>query len=317
MSEPVIPETGIGMLPMSNVERILAYMAGVEGVTLPEPESRVEAWLKYLAENGGGGGGEGTKNYNQLQNKPKINDVELAGNKSLDDLGIASAENLAEAQDDIDDLQESISSLDEEKVDNTFPTTDAGKVLGIGSDGKVAPQESSGGEPQEYIKDASASGDTLTLTKKDDSIVTFTKPAVTTHFNSNSSAAASEVTGDAIGRVHEMSALLTNEVTMDFAGMSGEYIWAEETVLSGTVNFKVNIYDLEVYSGATHISFKAGANCNIVFDLSDYEGMTVLWANGDVPQFEEGKIYDIVISRGYAPYVYLYASYTVYTEPTA
>ena len=37
---------------------------------------------------GGGGGGGGTTNYNELSNKPKINNVELAGNRSLSDLGI-------------------------------------------------------------------------------------------------------------------------------------------------------------------------------------------------------------------------------------
>lgn len=42
-----------------------------------------------LAIKNGGGGGGGTSNYNQLSNKPQINDVELTGNKSLHDLGIA------------------------------------------------------------------------------------------------------------------------------------------------------------------------------------------------------------------------------------
>ena len=40
---------------------------------------------------GQGGGGGGTTNYNALENKPQINDVTLSGNKSLSDLGIASA----------------------------------------------------------------------------------------------------------------------------------------------------------------------------------------------------------------------------------
>lgn len=34
-----------------------------------------------------GGGGSGTDNYNELSNKPQINDVTLSGNKSLSDLG--------------------------------------------------------------------------------------------------------------------------------------------------------------------------------------------------------------------------------------
>ena len=36
-----------------------------------------------------GGGGGGTSDYTDLENKPQINDVELTGNKSLHDLGIA------------------------------------------------------------------------------------------------------------------------------------------------------------------------------------------------------------------------------------
>lgn len=38
--------------------------------------------------DGDGGGGGGTSNYNSLQNKPKINGVELIGDKSGDDLGL-------------------------------------------------------------------------------------------------------------------------------------------------------------------------------------------------------------------------------------
>lgn len=44
-------------------------------------------------QDGVGGSGEGgTTNYTQLTNKPRINNVELSGNKTLDDLGIASKE---------------------------------------------------------------------------------------------------------------------------------------------------------------------------------------------------------------------------------
>lgn len=41
------------------------------------------------------GGGSGTSDYSQLTNKPQINEVTLSGNKSLSDLGIASASDLA------------------------------------------------------------------------------------------------------------------------------------------------------------------------------------------------------------------------------
>lgn len=46
--------------------------------------------IKNLA----GGGSGGTSNYEDLTNKPKINNVELTGNKSLTDLSIQSTNNL-------------------------------------------------------------------------------------------------------------------------------------------------------------------------------------------------------------------------------
>ena len=45
--------------------------------------------------NSTGGGSGGTSNYNDLSNKPKINNVELNGNKSLNDLGIQPSGNYA------------------------------------------------------------------------------------------------------------------------------------------------------------------------------------------------------------------------------
>lgn len=42
--------------------------------------------LPYVSD--GGGGSAGTTDYTQLENKPQINSVELAGNKTLNDLGI-------------------------------------------------------------------------------------------------------------------------------------------------------------------------------------------------------------------------------------
>lgn len=49
-------------------------------------------------------GGGGTSDYTQLSNLPQINSVELLGNKSLSDLGIASSEALAGYQPLINDL---------------------------------------------------------------------------------------------------------------------------------------------------------------------------------------------------------------------
>ena len=60
-----------------------------------------EILLGLIKANSGGGGG-GTTNYNLLSNKPQINSVELSGNKSLSDLGIASASALANKVDKVE-----------------------------------------------------------------------------------------------------------------------------------------------------------------------------------------------------------------------
>lgn len=48
--------------------------------------------LGMLLGSGESGGGGGTSDYEQLENLPQINDVELKGNKTLEDLGITKAE---------------------------------------------------------------------------------------------------------------------------------------------------------------------------------------------------------------------------------
>ena len=80
---------------------------------LPVPIVGVNDNNKILTASYSGGVGSyswqpapssGTTDYTQLSNKPQINSVELNGNKSLSDLGIASAEALAGKQDVISDL---------------------------------------------------------------------------------------------------------------------------------------------------------------------------------------------------------------------
>lgn len=82
--------------PINRKEQYLAKIAG-QAVEIPaEPLTREEAYLDEIAKNGSGGGG--TTNYNSLSNKPQIAGTELQGNKSLADLGIASASDLAAKQ---------------------------------------------------------------------------------------------------------------------------------------------------------------------------------------------------------------------------
>jgi hypothetical protein len=50
---------------------------------------------KILNTQGEGGGSGGTPDYNDLDNKPKINDVEVSGGKSAEDYGLATKEQLS------------------------------------------------------------------------------------------------------------------------------------------------------------------------------------------------------------------------------
>ena len=76
--------------PLTREEMYLSAIAQVTPATdvPPYPLTREEAYLNKIVENGTGGGGGGTTNYNALENKPQINSHELSGNKSSSDLGL-------------------------------------------------------------------------------------------------------------------------------------------------------------------------------------------------------------------------------------
>lgn len=62
-------------------------------------------------EEGGGGGGGGSTDYADLTNKPKINNIELSGNKSLGDLGIASNGDLSALSSRVTQAESNIGDL--------------------------------------------------------------------------------------------------------------------------------------------------------------------------------------------------------------
>jgi len=70
--------------------------------------------LSYLLGKKSGGGG-GTFNYNDLSNKPSINDVTLSGNKSSEDLGLASKTYVDNLVGDIDTILDTFVTVDEEE----------------------------------------------------------------------------------------------------------------------------------------------------------------------------------------------------------
>lgn len=76
--------------PQSRNESILA--ATIDGAEYTDPpQSRIEDLLLQLKAKIEQGGGGGTSDYDDLTNKPQINDVPLSGNKSGRDLGLQNA----------------------------------------------------------------------------------------------------------------------------------------------------------------------------------------------------------------------------------
>ena len=61
----------------------------------------IETLLLAKKLAGGGGGSGGTGNYNQLTNLPRINGVELRGNKTAEQLGLASASDVPSKTSDL------------------------------------------------------------------------------------------------------------------------------------------------------------------------------------------------------------------------
>ena len=97
--------------PLTREEQYLSAIAGVTASTdIPEkPLTRVEKYLDEIVKNGGGGGGGGTTDYNDLSNKPKLNNTELAGSLSLSDVG-------AQAELDTDQMEAVNSGITPEKL---------------------------------------------------------------------------------------------------------------------------------------------------------------------------------------------------------
>ena len=77
--------------PLGKAEQMLVDM--IDGEPIVEtPDNKIQGLLMELADviaqGGGGGGGGGVTKYAQLPDKPRINDVELSGNKSFSQLGL-------------------------------------------------------------------------------------------------------------------------------------------------------------------------------------------------------------------------------------
>ena len=146
--------------------------------------------IKYDAEtqkwiNGEGGGSGGSSNYNELSNKPRINNVVLSGNKTTSDLGINIPTKTSDLTNDngfitIEDVPTKTSELTNDShfvvdahyvhTDNNYDTTAKNIVDGVTSalDGKVDKVSGKGLSTNDYTNadKAIVSGVTSALESK-------------------------------------------------------------------------------------------------------------------------------------------------------
>lgn len=110
MSNPDVHVNFNGETPNVNVEADISPR-GAEILASPQTRS-----VEIETDRGGG---YGTSDYEQLENKPEINGVELIGNKSLEDIGAVSGEELSEA---VSDLEEAINGKKDIQTAVSDPT---------------------------------------------------------------------------------------------------------------------------------------------------------------------------------------------------
>ena len=108
-----------GLVPQG-VDGRDAKINGVNTLTIEAGDNiTLDQEGNILTINSIGGGSGGTSNYNALTNKPKINNVELRGNKSLNDLGIQPAGNyITKAVNDLENYYIKTETFTKQEVNN-------------------------------------------------------------------------------------------------------------------------------------------------------------------------------------------------------
>ena len=142
----------------SNVGQIVQYV-GETTSTLTNgffykcvEDSGSYSWVQKNVQAGGGGG---TGDYDELSNRPKINDVTLTGNKTSSDLGLASASALADKVDKVTgkDLSTNDYTDADKAIVDGVTTALAGKISTTekGSNGGVAELDANGRVPSAQL----------------------------------------------------------------------------------------------------------------------------------------------------------------------
>ena len=131
---------------IQGVEEQIGKYAPMSGRMIREDGSVIN--IADLIAKGGIGGGGGTENYNDLSNKPQINGVELSGNKTAEGLGLQLAGNYL-----TDESDPTVAAWAKEETKPEYTADEvgavavnqgaenAGKIMIVGADGNVTPQD--------------------------------------------------------------------------------------------------------------------------------------------------------------------------------
>ena len=164
----VVPSASEWELYIAQIQEMLKNSGGGAGGVVEETDPTVPQHVKNITEqdiekwNNGTGGTGGTSDYNDVKKKPKINEIELEGNKTLDELGIqpkgdyASKEELANKA-SIKDMTNYIEEHKEELggpagavIQEEEPTDDTVIWVDPNEEGKVFEEETFKKEMETY-----------------------------------------------------------------------------------------------------------------------------------------------------------------------
>ncbi len=172
------------------------------------------AVAKAIQEGGGGGGG--TTDYTDLTNKPKINNVELSGNKTLESLGIASSSDLTalssrvtQAESDIETLSDNVGDLSDLTTTDKTSLVNAINEVVAGEGG-----DSSGGVKFSIFANKTTTGN---VSISNVNFVTFTRASILSWFDETPAV------------IHAIIAMRNTGTTVKVSMLTGNFFVTEQT----------------------------------------------------------------------------------------
>ena len=243
-------------------------------------------------EQSGGGGGGGTDDYTNLSNKPRINDITLVGNKSLTDLGIASAAALNDKADKSTTYTKTqVDSALNYKADKATTYTKSetnsyvqGEIIGAITDLDVSSKGASDGS--KYIGLVGQADGKLTATAFTPALTIManvSKPPTTDAVNSainNAKTAANTYTDTqvatkaSVSQIYGTGTAITSGTDLNDLTTAGVYTCPTVTVANTLTNTPVSGSAFRLEVKYLNNNTRIRQECYILSDISTYYART-------------------------------------------